>query len=107
RGARRADVTITVPDEEPPTDAAAVAGQGADYWPLRVTRELDDLILHLRTNEQEVGTWVLRVRGEHRRALAFDAQLRELADDWFVREVNLYLKRTFKRLDVTSRSLFA
>lgn len=107
RDGRRADITIAVPDEAPPADAAAAVAQGAEYWPLRAIRELDDLILHLRTNEQQIGTWVLRVEGDHQRALAFDAQLLELADDWFVREVNLYLKRTLKRLDVTSRSLFA
>ncbi|QDQ96151.1 2,3-epoxybenzoyl-CoA dihydrolase [Tomitella fengzijianii] len=107
RDGRRADIVVTVPDEAPPADAAGALGQGAEYWPLRVTRELDDAILRLRTNEQEIGTWVFRVRGDHQRALAFDAQLRELSADWFVNEVNHYLKRTLKRLDVTSRSLFS
>ncbi len=107
RDQRRADITITVPDEAPPADAAAALAQGAEYWPLRLTRELDDLILRLRTNEQDIGTWVFRVQGSHERALAFDAQLRELAGDWFINEVGQYLKRTFKRLDVTSRSLMA
>ena len=61
--------------------------QGVDYWPLAVTRALDDLILRLRTNEHELGTWVLRTEGDLDRVLAYDAQLRELADDWFVNEV--------------------
>ncbi len=107
RDGRRADITVTVPDEAPPADADAAVAQGAQYWPLRVTRELDDLILRLRTNEQEIGSWVFRVRGHHQTALAFDAQLRELSTHWFINEVNQYLKRTFKRLDVTSRSLFS
>ncbi|WP_182358730.1 2,3-epoxybenzoyl-CoA dihydrolase [Tomitella gaofuii] len=107
RDGRRADIVITVPDEAPPADAAGALAQGAGYWPLRVTRELDDAILRLRTNEQEIGTWVFRVRGDHQRALAFDAQLRALSADWFINEVNQYLKRTLKRLDVTSRSLFS
>ncbi|WP_182347035.1 2,3-epoxybenzoyl-CoA dihydrolase [Tomitella gaofuii] len=107
RDGRRADIVVTVPDEAPPADAAGALAQGAGYWPLRVTRELDDAILRLRTNEQEIGTWVFRVRGDHQRALAFDAQLRALSADWFINEVNQYLKRTLKRLDVTSRSLFS
>ena len=74
---------------------------------MALTRELDDLILHLRTNEIELGTWVFRVVGERDRVRAYDRQLRELADDWFVNEVIHYYKRTLKRLDVTSRSLFA
>jgi benzoyl-CoA-dihydrodiol lyase len=78
-----------------------------DYWPLAVTRALDDLILHLRTNEVELGIWVLRAVGDAERVMAYDAQLRELADDWFVNEVRHYYKRTLKRLDVTSRSLIA
>jgi benzoyl-CoA-dihydrodiol lyase len=68
---------------------------------------LDDLVLRLRTNEPELGTWVFRTRGDTELVLAHDAQLRELADDWFVNEVNLFLKRLLKRLDVTSRSLIA
>lgn len=107
RDERRADIVITVPDEAPPADAAAALAQGAEYWPLRLTRELDDLILRLRTNDQHVGLWVFRVQGDHDRALAFDAQLGELADDWFINETRQYLKRTLKRLDVTSRSLFS
>jgi benzoyl-CoA-dihydrodiol lyase len=63
--------------------------------------------LHLRTNEPEIGTWVLRTVGDTDQVLAYDAQLGQLFDDWFVSEVNHYYKRTLKRLDVTSRSLFA
>ncbi|ALG85285.1 2,3-epoxybenzoyl-CoA dihydrolase [Gordonia phthalatica] len=107
RDGSRVDITITVPNEVPPADAAAAVAQGAEYWPLRLTRELDDLILRLRTNEQFLGTWVFRVVGSHETALAYDAQLRDLADDWFINEVNQYYKRTMKRLDVTSRSLVA
>ena len=78
-----------------------------DYWPLAVTRALDDLILHLRTNEPEIGSWVLRTVGNTGQVLAYDSQLAALSDNWFVSEVNHYYKRTLKRLDVTSRSLFA
>ena len=107
RAARRVDLTVTAPDSAPPADAAAVLAQGVGYWPLAVTRALDDLILRLRTNEPELGTWVLRTTGSADAVLAYDAQLTELAGDWFVNEVRHYLKRVLKRLDVTSRSLIA
>ncbi|WP_216898322.1 enoyl-CoA hydratase-related protein [Nocardia alni] len=87
--------------------ADAVLAQGADYWPLAVTRELDDLILRLRTNEQDLGVWVFRTEGDPELVRGYDRQLTELADHWFVNEVRQYYKRTLKRLDVTSRSLFA
>jgi benzoyl-CoA-dihydrodiol lyase len=107
RAGRRVDITVQGPTEAPPAAAAAVLAQGVDYWPMALTRALDDLILHLRTNEQELGTWVLRAEGDTDQVLAYDAQLADLADDWFVNEVRHYYKRTLKRLDVTSRSLFA
>ncbi len=106
RAERRVDIVVSAPDSAPPPDAGVIS-QGADYWPLALTRELDDLILHLRTNEIDLGTWVFRVVGDRDRVRAYDRQLRELADDWFVNEVIHYYKRTLKRLDVTSRSLFA
>ena len=104
RDARRVDLTVAGPEDEPPTDPHA---QGVDYYPLAVARALDDLVLRLRTNEQQLGAWVLRTTGDLDAVLAYDAQLGELADDWFVHETTQYLKRTFKRLDVTSRSLVA
>jgi benzoyl-CoA-dihydrodiol lyase len=105
--ARRVEITVHGPDAAPPADAAGVLAQGVDYWPLALARELDDLVLRLRTNHQDLGTWVFRTRGEVGPVLAHDAQLAELAQDWFVNEVRQYLKRTLKRLDVTSRSLVA
>ena len=107
RAGRRVEVTVQGPAELPPADAAAVLAQGVDYWPMAVTRALDDLILELRTNELELGTWVFRTEGDPAAVLAYDRQGAELADDWFVNEVRHYYKRTLKRLDVTSRSLFA
>jgi benzoyl-CoA-dihydrodiol lyase len=107
RSGRRVDITVQGPKDAPPADAAAVLAQGVDYWPLALTRALDDLILHLRTNEPEIGIWVFRAVGGTEKVLAYDAQLRELADDWFVNEVSQFYKRTLKRLDVTSRSLIA
>ncbi|WP_194919245.1 2,3-epoxybenzoyl-CoA dihydrolase [Catenulispora rubra] len=104
RAARCADFTLLGPRSAPSRDVHA---QGADYWPLALTRALDDAVLRMRTNEPEIGTWVLRTRGSVDLVSAYDAQLTELADDWFVNEVRHYYKRTLKRLDVTSRSLVA
>ncbi len=102
-----AEITARAPDSALPADAAAIHAAGAAFWPLALARALDDAILHLRANEPEIGTWVLRTEGDGRSVAAADALLAAHADDWLVREVTLYLKRTFKRLDVTSRSLIA
>jgi benzoyl-CoA-dihydrodiol lyase len=100
-----ATITVRGPEQDPPADAAGIHAQGAGFWLLAVTRELDDLILDLRTNELELGTWVMRTEGDPRRVQAYDRLLRDDRDDWLVNEILLYLKRTLKRLDVTSRSL--
>jgi benzoyl-CoA-dihydrodiol lyase len=101
------EVTVSGPDGAPPDDIADVHRQGADFWTLAMTRELDDLVLDLRTNETGLGTWVLRTEGDPARVLAYDALLLAHRDDWLATEILLYLKRTLKRLDVTSRSLLA
>lgn len=107
RAGRKVEITVSAPGDSPPVDAAAAVAQGIEYWPMAVTRQLDDLILHLRTNENELGTWVLRTEGDAGKVLAYDSQLLALADNWFINEVRLYYKRVMKRLDVTSRSLIA
>ena len=88
----------------PPADPHT---EGDSWWPMAVARELDDLVLRLRINEDDLGTWVLRTTGDAALVQAYDAQRAELAGDWYVNEVTQYWKRTLKRLDVTSRSLFA
>jgi benzoyl-CoA-dihydrodiol lyase len=113
-----AEITVT----GPPATASSTTGSsttgassmddvraaGAAFWPLAVARELDDLILDLRTNETEIGTWVFRTAGDATRVLAYDELLLAHYDsDWLAREIVLYWKRTLKRLDVTSRSLIA
>jgi benzoyl-CoA-dihydrodiol lyase len=102
-----AEITVAGPTTPPPADAAGVAAQGAGFWPLALARELDDLILHLRTNEEQIGLWVLRTNGAPDLVEAYDRLLLDHGADWLVREVRLYLKRTLKRLDVSSRSVFA
>jgi benzoyl-CoA-dihydrodiol lyase len=101
------EITVLGPETDAPADVAGVHDQGADFWTLALTRELDDLILDLRTNETELGTWVFRTKGDAARVLSYDALLLEHSGDWPAREIVLYLKRTLKRLDVTSRSLIA
>ncbi|GLZ09438.1 enoyl-CoA hydratase [Actinomadura sp. NBRC 104412] len=101
------EITVLGPETDAPADMAAVHAQGAEFWTLAMTRELDDLILDLRTNETELGTWTFRTKGDASRVLACDALLLDNAGDWLANEIVLYLKRTLKRLDVTSRSLIA
>ncbi|MFZ2034397.1 MAG: 2,3-epoxybenzoyl-CoA dihydrolase [Candidatus Dormiibacterota bacterium] len=108
---RRAGVvtlTIAGPTEAAPSYADGARSRGCAFWPLAVARELDDAILHLRTNELTLGTWVIRTAGDMNAVLDHDRFLLEHREtDWFVNEVTLLLKRVFKRLDVTSRSLLA
>jgi benzoyl-CoA-dihydrodiol lyase len=101
------EITVKGPQAGPPDGIAAAKEQGAGFWPLAVARELDDLILDLRTNEPELGTWVFRTEGDAARVLAYDDMLLASSQDWFANEVLLYLRRTLRRLDVTSRSLLA
>ena len=108
RDLRAATVTIFGPDGDQPTDSDAVKGAGVDWWPLAVARALDDLVLHLRFNEPEVGTIVWKSVGDLSAVLAVDRTLSALAEqDWFAREVLLYWRRLLKRIDVTSRSFIA
>ncbi len=100
-----ATINVAAPDAAPPAEAAAIHAQGTAFWPLALARELDDAILHLRTNEAAVGTWVFTTSGDAAMVEAADAALLDNADDWLVREIILYLKRVFKRIDVTSRSI--
>jgi benzoyl-CoA-dihydrodiol lyase len=107
REGRVARINVAGPATAPPRDVAEIHAQGAAFWPLALARELDDAILHLRTNEPELGTWVLSTSGDRDKVAAADEALAANADDWLVREITLFLKRVLKRLDVTSRSLIA
>ena len=107
RSARTATLTLRAPDAPPPAALAEIHAQGADWWPLALARELDDAILMLRTNELEVGAWLLKTSGNPAHVLAADASLLAHADDWLVTETLGMLRRTFARLDVSSRTMFA
>jgi benzoyl-CoA-dihydrodiol lyase len=107
RARRFATITVSAPSDAPPSDAAAILAQGADFWPLTMARELDDAILMLRTNEAELGLWVLESEGDGGKVLAYDAAMLAHKDHWFVNEVIGMLRRTLSRLDVSARSLYA
>ncbi len=107
RAARNVVLTVRAPQTAQPTDIAGIEAAGATWWPLQMARELDDVILHLRTNETSIGTWVLKTQGDAAAVLAVDATLAALQSHWLVRETIGLLRRTLARLDVTSRSLIA
>ncbi|HET7155896.1 MAG TPA: 2,3-epoxybenzoyl-CoA dihydrolase, partial [Hyphomicrobiaceae bacterium] len=107
RATRRATITIQGPDASPPASAEAMQQQGAAFWPLRLARELDDAILHLRLNEADIGVWIFKTQGESAQVLAYDAFLDTNKSNWLAREILHYWKRVLKRVDVTSRSLVA
>jgi benzoyl-CoA-dihydrodiol lyase len=105
--ARIATVTVHAPRADQPRDLDGILALGAAWWPLQMARELDDAILMLRANDLEIGTWILKTRGDPQRVLAVDEALVEHSGNWFVRETHGMLRRTLARLDVSSRTLFA
>ena len=107
RTARTADLLLRGPERDPPPNGAGIEAQGTGFWPLALARELDDAILWLRHNELEIGTWLLRSRGNLSRVLACDELLDVARDHWLAREVRLFWKRILKRLDVVGRSQIA
>jgi benzoyl-CoA-dihydrodiol lyase len=86
---------------------AGIEAAGAAWYALAMARELEDAILSMRTNELDIGTWLIKTEGDAAAVLALDAVLMANKDHWFVRETIGLLRRTFSRLDVSSRSLFA
>lgn len=107
RAARTATFTVHAPVGAQPTDIAGIEAAGAAWWPCAMARELDDAMLSMRTNELDIGTWLLKTQGDPAAVLASDALMSAHAEHWFVRETLGLLRRTFARLDVSSRSLFA
>jgi len=107
RKQRTATITVFAPRAEVPSKEETIHAAGDKWWPLAMARELDDAILMLRTNDLEIGTWIFNTRGDADKALAADAALKANENDWFVRQVTGFLRRTLARLDVSSRTLFA
>ncbi len=108
RGKRIATITLAGPERDAPASLAELRAQGAATWMLRLARELDDAILHLRFNEPTIGVIVLKTQGEASKVLAHEKLVADQAEnDWFAREIELYWKRVLKRVELTSRSLIA
>ena len=107
RRGRVATLTVTGPSDGQPSTVQEIVAAGDQYWPLRAFRELDDALLRLRVTEPLIGTVILKTRGDQAAALALDEQLMAHQDHWLVREIVHFIKRTLKRLDLTSRSFFA
>jgi benzoyl-CoA-dihydrodiol lyase len=107
RAKRTATFTVKAPAGAQPTDMAGIEAAGAAWYPLQMARELEDAILSMRTNELDIGTWLIKTEGDAAAVLAMDAALQAHASHWLVRETIGLLRRTFSRLDVSSRSLFA
>jgi len=107
RAGRTATFVVRAPQGDQPGTPEAIVAAGAGWYPLAMARELDDAILSMRTNELDVGTWILKTEGDAAAVLAMDATLLAHRDHWLVRETIGLLRRTLSRLDVSSRSLFA
>jgi benzoyl-CoA-dihydrodiol lyase len=107
RPGRTATITVRAPESIREKSLAEIKAAGASWWPLEMARELDDAILSLRTNELELGMWILKTSGNPDALLEIDRQLVEHRHNWFVREVVNMLRRTFARLDVSARSMYA
>jgi len=107
RARRTATFTVKAPQGAQPSDIAGIEAAGAAWYPLQLARELDDAILSMRTNELEIGTWLVKTEGDAAAVQAMDTTLVSHRSHWLVRETIGLLRRAFSRLDVSSRSLFA
>ncbi len=107
RTKRTAEITVKGPEGAQPSTPAAIQQAGDQFWPLRVFREIDDIIVRLRQNEPEIGVLVLKTAGDPRAVLAVDETLEQHKTDWLVREIRNFIKRTQKRVDLTARTFFA
>jgi benzoyl-CoA-dihydrodiol lyase len=107
--AQRRTATLTVRAPECPASASIeeIVEAGASWWPLQVSRELDDAVLSLRINHLDLGLWIFRTEGDSRNVLDVDSALLSNAGHWFVREVIGMMRRTLARIEVTSRSIYA
>ncbi len=107
RAKRNATFTVKAPTGKQPTDIADIEAAGDAWYPLALARELEDAILNMRTNELDIGCWLIKTEGDAAVVLAMDATLLAHQNHWLVRETIGLMRRTFSRLDVSSRSLFA
>jgi len=104
---RTITITVNAPAADEAVELDAIVQRGAQWWPLAMARELDDAILHLRTNVRDAGIWIVKTQGDIDAVLRIDTALETHAHHWFVRETTGFIRRTFGRLDVSSRSIYA
>jgi len=107
RAQRTATFTVKAPSGAQPSDVAGIEAAGSSWYPLQLARQLEDAILEMRTNELDIGLWLMKTEGDAAAVLAMDATLAAHRNHWLVRETIGYLRRTFSRLDLSSRSLYA
>lgn len=107
RAKRTAVFAVKAPTGAQPTDVAGIEAAGSNWYPLQLARQLEDAILEMRTNELDIGLWLMKTEGDAAAVLAMDATLAANANHWLVRETVGYLRRTFSRIDLSSRSLYA
>ena len=107
RAKRTASFTVKAPSGAQPSDVAGIEAAGSSWYPLQLARQLEDAILEMRTNELDIGLWLMKTEGDAAAVLAMDATLAAHRNHWLVRETIGYLRRTFSRLDLSSRSLYA
>ena len=107
REPRTATITVRGPESITENTVDKALAAGANWWPLQMARELDDAVLTLRASELDLGLWILKTSGDPGAVIATDEFLLTNQNNWFVREVLGMMRRTFARIDVTSRSLFA
>jgi len=107
REARTATIKVRAPESAEGMTLEKVLAAGSSWWPLKMVRELDDAILTLRASELGLGLWIIKTAGSHEAALAVDDFILNNQENWFVREVLGMMRRTFARIDVTSRSIYA
>jgi benzoyl-CoA-dihydrodiol lyase len=107
REARTATLTVRAPQSVSEDTLESVLAAGASWWPLQMARELDDALLRLRASELDLGLWIVKTSGNADSILAIDEFILNHLDNWFVGEVLGMMRRTFARIDVTSRSIYA
>lgn len=104
---RTATLTVKAPESAGPASIQGIVAAGAEWWPLQMSRELDDAILSLRMNQLELGLWIIRTEGDPKNVLDVDSTLVSNRRHWFVREVIGMMRRTLARIEVTARSIYA
>ena len=104
---RVAHLTVRGPSAQAPADVATLRAEGAETWAIRCWRELDDALLHLRFNHPTIGLVLLRATGDADLLKAHDALILDNEGDWLVDEIRWLQSRVLRRLDNTSRSVFA